>query len=276
MTKKCLSRAEIARLFFIVLSFLLSPFITLITTAKGVGVMKICNGVLEKVNREDINNNGVFYVPNEVFKIGDYAFKNCVNLSEIRFSDSVVSIGINAFENTGIKEVLLPNGLISVEPCTFENCKRLERVFIPDNIKIIKDAAFFKCSEVSDIHIGNSVIEIGNWAFCECQNLQQIALPDSVQRIGFASFKDCIGLAQIKLSKHLKRLGYYSFSACNNLEAIMLPDSLEYIGDGAFESCKSLKTIQVGLRSKLKNINDFDMITRGCNKFEGVTLYFEP
>ena len=234
--------------------------------------MKIYNGVLEKVSNEDVGTNGVFSVPNEVFKIGNYAFKNCINLSEINFPNTITYIGINAFEGTGIQEVCLPAGLSSIEPCTFENCKELECVFIPDNVTIIKDATFYKCSKLRNIHIGKNMVEVGNWAFCECENLGQLTLPDNVKRIGFAAFKDCKSLANISLGNGLKFLGKYSFNNCEKLAEIILPDSLEIVSPEAFENCKNLKAIHIGLHSNIKDVGCINKAIKGCDKYEGVVV----
>ena len=49
-------------------------------------------------------------LPESLITIGDYAFKNCTNLSDINFNSGLYEIGEKAFIGTQLKNVKVPDG----------------------------------------------------------------------------------------------------------------------------------------------------------------------
>lgn len=91
-------------------------------------------------------------IPNNITKIGKYAFRNCTNLKNIKFSENIDTI--NEY--------------------TFYNCTALTSVNIPDGVTSIAEYAFYGCSALTSITIGNSVTEISQQAFYGCSSLYLI------------------------------------------------------------------------------------------------------
>ncbi|MFA7065143.1 MAG: leucine-rich repeat domain-containing protein, partial [Bacilli bacterium] len=68
-------------------------------------------------------------LPDSVKYIGKYAFQNCTNLEEINLN-KVISIEEGAFDNSGLKNIVLTN-VIEMKSNVFKNSIQLETVSIP-------------------------------------------------------------------------------------------------------------------------------------------------
>lgn len=87
-------------------------------------------------------------IPETVTKISKGAFSS-TRVKRISFSDKVKEIGAGCFYScSNLKEVVLPNGLLTIEENMFKDCKNLECVKIPSSVKQIKPLAFEDCGKV--------------------------------------------------------------------------------------------------------------------------------
>ena len=107
--------------------------------------------------------------------IDDYAFCNCVALTNIKILASVMSIG----------------------DYVFMGCSSLENVTIPDSVTSIGDYAFAYCDALTTIEIPNNVIKIGESAFASCDKLFTVILGDSVKSIDKNAFANCFNLQTV-------------------------------------------------------------------------------
>ena len=136
--------------------------------------------------------------------IGDSAFYNCSNLTEVVIPDSVTNIGESAFSY----------------------CYDLTEVVIPDSVTSIGDYAFYYCRGLTKAIIGESVTSIGNSAFYYCSSLTEIVIPDSVTSIGERAFEDCYQLTKVALGKGVTSIGTCAFAYCSNLDTITFKGTL--------------------------------------------------
>ena len=117
----------------------------------------------------------------EVFKIGDYAFQNCSNLTSVSFPVAT-SIGKYAFRGTSLTEVSFPNAT-SISSSAFNGCSKLTSVSFP-NATSIGSGAFYTCSNLTTIYVGtntSTVCTLSNTdAFDNCPNLTNIYVPASL------------------------------------------------------------------------------------------------
>ena len=108
------------------------------------------------------------------------------------------SIFKDAFKNnTRIKNVKIPNGVLAIGDGAFSGCSRLKSVFMGEDILAIGKDAFNCCTSISTIQIGANVKEIGAFAFNNCTNLACITFPKSVLRIGHGALYGCKKLVEI-------------------------------------------------------------------------------
>lgn len=59
---------------------------------------------------------------------------------------------------------------------------------IPEQLTVIGDDLFSRCSSLSNVSIPNSVTSIGSSAFEECTSLANVTIPSSVISVGKRAF----------------------------------------------------------------------------------------
>lgn len=100
----------------------------------------------------------------EITSISGNAFRDCVNLTKVSLTDSIIRIGAYAFENTAITGIILPKSLITIGECAFKNTN-LSELIIPNSVTTILEEAFGGCIKLSQLYIPNTVTEMGVNAF---------------------------------------------------------------------------------------------------------------
>ena len=73
----------------------------------------------------------------------------------------------------------------------------LEKITIPNSVKLIYGGVFYDCHSLREINIPNSVKYIGNDSFNSCISLININIPNSVDYIGESAFFRCPSLKTI-------------------------------------------------------------------------------
>lgn len=138
-------------------------------------------------------------------------------------------------------------------------------IIVPDGVKEIGEAAFFRCN-AETIILPNSLRKIGEGAFRSCGQLNELLIPDSVTTIGKEAFM-WSGITQIRLPKKLSAIRDNTFQGCK-LEEIALPEKVKSIGRSAFEDCYQLR--HVTLPTSLKKIGE--KAFRECSNLKEINL----
>ena len=139
-------------------------------------------------------------IPNDgtVTIIGENAFANCTNLTNITIPSGVTSIGGGSFFCCwNLTSVIIPDGVTHIGDYAFSNCTMLTSIVIPDSITFVGQEAFSACMSLASITIPSSVTSIGRSAFEGCTSLESVTIPDSVTSIGDSAFYSCTSLETI-------------------------------------------------------------------------------
>jgi len=107
-------------------------------------------------------------IPDGITEIKDYAFTCCYGLKSITIPESVMSIGIWAFNGCPLTEIDIPESVTSIGNYAFQSCDGLREVVIPSGVTSIGRSAFWDCSFLADItfhHTEEDVLDIGYEAF---------------------------------------------------------------------------------------------------------------
>lgn len=155
----------------------------------------------------------------------------------------------------------------------FNKKKSLQHIILPDRLKVIGDAAFFNCTNLSgSLHIPEGVTKIEETAFQNCTNLKgNLSLPTTLEYLGNENsvgsvFYACGFTCELKLPNKLKYIGVYTFNECRNLYgSLILPEDLEFLGIGTFQLCRGL-TGSLKIPQKISVIHQE---TFNCCSFDG-------
>lgn len=253
-------------------------------------VLEYFNGVIVDISAGELSNvlSGITLTNINALKVTGtlnetdfkYIRENLTALEVLDLSGTNMTVFPNralAFyhgENTTLKEVILPEGLISIEEAAFANCTALEKLNVPstvntlgrwilENTKVTSftipqgvteiPASCFYGSAITTVNIPQSVKTIGNWAFQDAK-LTEVVIPSSVTSIGewaFGCNNDNPTLQSVIIEADITEIPNCCFYLQTKLTSLSLPEGITAIGDDAFCGCKissltlpsSLKTI---------------------------------
>lgn len=103
-------------------------------------------------------------IPSTVTNIGSYMFEGCTGLKEIKLPDSLKEIWENAFARSSIREIVIPDGVTTIMPYTFRDCKELRKVVLGKGVRKVCQGAFEGCDKLKEV-VNNSGVKIGPEAY---------------------------------------------------------------------------------------------------------------
>mmetsp|Transcript_21071 Transcript_21071/g.25903 ORF Transcript_21071/g.25903 Transcript_21071/m.25903 type:complete len:228 (-) Transcript_21071:598-1281(-) len=156
--------------------------------------------------------------------------------------------GVSYLYRTGDKvpenvtEIIMDNSITEIPNMAFTNfiCGLIEKIKLPEGLKIIGEFAFDGCEKLREMNFPASLETIDCGAFCGCQSLKEVKLSPSLKRINHSAFFGCTSLIITNFPPSLEVIDEYAFHGCTSLTAIFFPNSLQRIGTGAFSECTSL------------------------------------
>lgn len=131
-----------------------------------------------------------------VTAIRDYAFY-LSNITSVEFSDTVTSIGRNAFDTTQLKRFVMPDTVKSANVYICRGCKNL-----------------------TEFVIGKGVTALGNGWIEGCTALEYMEIPDNVSQIGWYFFQNCSNLKKVKIGTGVTSISG-CFNGCKSLKEII-------------------------------------------------------
>lgn len=202
---------------------------------KCTGLKKVTlkNGVRsigEDAFRDCSSLEGVIFENTVLEKISDGAFWGCSALSSIALPDSVTEIERNAFFETGLRNIQLPEKLTLIGGGAFCNCKNLKQVQLPPQLKELGEGAFFNCENLAQIQLPSQLNKLGTDAFRDCTSLDKIDIPAGLKQIESATFCNT-GLTSVTLHEGLTKIEDWAFHDFLKLKKIRIPKSVTDIGE---------------------------------------------
>ncbi len=97
---------------------------------------------------------------------------------------AITAIGENAFsENTTIEKLVLPEGIKIIDAYAFKNCSNITQIDFPSSLESIKKYAFASCTSLKTLELKEGTKYIGHSAFSKCTALNEVILPDSLDSL---------------------------------------------------------------------------------------------
>lgn len=135
---------------------------------------------------------------------------------------------------TGIKNVVIEDGITGLGDGLFALCKSIETIEIPDSVQSMGIEVFKQCNSLKNIKIPNGITWINSGLFRSCYSLESIVIPDSVTAISYYAFEGCTSLKSVKMSKNIETIFLHSFYDCASLTEIYIPSSTTTMGSDLF------------------------------------------
>ena len=161
------------------------------------------------------------------------------DITSLKIANTIETIPTRiCFENTNIKELVIPESVKIIEEHAFYGCTGIESIiFEGAGLERIERGAFWNCTSVkNDIVFPSTLKFIGDHAFCQAYELKSITIPGSVKEIGADAFVSCKKLEEVNiLGEGLETIGDNAFRSCEALKGeLIIPASVKYIGRYAF------------------------------------------
>lgn len=193
----------------------------------------------------------------------------------------VSAIGMNAFTgNNVITDLVIPEGVTTLNWYSFNTCRNLETVTLPDSLEFIDSWAFERCSRLKTINVPANVTRINGGAFAQNSSMTSITcdpanknyvsvdgvlftkdmkelvaypggiqggytVPAAVNHIGDAAFYGALGLDSVTILGNLDFIGFEAFAECSKLTDVAIRDGVNYVGYWAFRGCDGIKSLTV-------------------------------
>ncbi len=141
-----------------------------------------------------------YTVPNGVETIEPYAFYHARQLTEVKFPESLRSVGDTAFYEDNLSTLKLPDAIETVGNNAFGN-NPLSTVDIGGAITL-GDQAFSNNSQLADLDLRsdlNRLATIGKGAFDQVKQLTKLVFPDSLTSVGNMSFANMPELQEVHI-----------------------------------------------------------------------------
>lgn len=109
--------------------------------------------------------------PNESFVVENGVLVDYVGedgplaIIEIPSNLGITTIGMEAFANTGISYLTIPEGVTTIEGHAFSNCNSITSIKLPSTLTTIGDYAFAYCDSLTQMYLPPSVTNLGESIF---------------------------------------------------------------------------------------------------------------
>lgn len=251
-----------------------------------------CNRIKDMKDCKFLNT---IIVPKSVTTIDDAAFSGCAGLKELIFKETgngygIRSIGNEAFANTALLKLELPNTIKEIGDKAFYYCVSLTEINIQgDELISIGDKAFMGDRSIVKATIScakqnesGGDVNIGNYAFYRCVTMKEFVLDNmgrttlgdysvaycselnklkvestSIVDMGKGTFAEDKKLTSVDLmcATMLESIDEKAFFGCERLETVNLPSYVKRIGRSAFEGCKNLKNFNFSALTQVESIS---------------------
>lgn len=116
----------------------------------------------------------VVEIPDGVENMGKMAFKDCKKLESVVIGNGLKTIPERAFDRCSeLRSVTFGNSVEEIMVCAFQDTD-LREVVIPNSVTTIGDGAFICCESLETLELPSGLTSIGEYAFEGCSSLKKV------------------------------------------------------------------------------------------------------
>lgn len=119
-------------------------------------------------------------LPSNLKSIGTNAFLNCEALENIFIPSSVTEIDRAAFSRCGLCELILPEGVTTINSSICSANPNLTKLVLPPKVNVVEESAFVNCANLEEIILPDSLTKIGDNAFSYINSDRNSDLPKQI------------------------------------------------------------------------------------------------
>lgn len=226
-------------------------------------------------------------------------FRNCENLTTVKFNAAVTVFGKGVFAGSpkvtfeiadgvamttsggalysgtkllgyggGSERLTVADGTTEILRYAFSDIDTLRTIELPDTVTSIAERAFMDCYGLETINLEN-VDELVQYAFFGATGLTSVKLKNST--VAKSAFQDCTALESVEFLGENVTIGEYAFKGCTALREMIGQDKVTSIGAYAFQN--AIQTTETELNfSNAKTLGTTGYIFNGATKLTAITI----
>lgn len=182
---------------------------------------------------------------------------------------NIVKIADNAFSNTSLTSVVIPDTVKEIGEKAFYKCSLLTSIDFGHGVETIADQAFSFCTALTSINLADSITSVGKSSFAHLENVTAFHIGANLNSIGEGAFVTAVSLEAFTidpLNTHLSvdngvlfnydKSEIIAYPAGKSGETFIIPESVSTIGYGAFYgySFKDIYTDEVILEKRFPKL----------------------
>ena len=119
-------------------------------------------------------------IPNSITMIGEAAFADAEQLTDITLPLGLKAISRYMLAGTAVTNLVLPEGVTDIGMGAFEDCDQLHTIYLPYSLQTIGDKAFAYCTNLNEVYSDAATppLTMSDDAFEGCNNIH-VMLPDA-------------------------------------------------------------------------------------------------
>ena len=247
-------------------------------------------------------------LPDSLIEIGDYAFSRCSSLEELVIPKSVKEISPHAFKESGIRRIIVEEGMEVLDARAILSTKGIEELRIPESVTRINGGGFYTQGNIKRIvgargtvayslatDLGIEFVDMEKDAQDSSENKAASIseIPEGFTLAAKSELKyeaeEKVGMPEIRFSRIVgskssltgnvafpqnegtvivKEIGAWAFYNAKGITGIAIPEGVEKVGSHAFYKCTGIE--QIVLPSSLKYIDDYAFCD--CKNLTSITI----
>ena len=233
-------------------------------------------------------------LPARLYNLGNNAFYSS-GLNTVTFGEgsALVAIGGYAFAETGVYELAIPAGVVTIGEYAFYRCASLLEITFEEGLVSIGDHALAGCDELRSVSFPASLKTLGNSVFYyrysssskyTCAKLESVTFAPGTQievipagTFAYTGIKTITIPASVRVIEGSESGDYASeskpsaFSDATSLESVYFENGSRCveIGNAAFDGCEALKVFE--MPATVTTIGNYAFYY--CRALESIVIY---